>query len=354
MKGGGAAVSCDPLVLEEIVKESGVAHRSNSISFIFTCPRCTKRDKLYIRKRDGRFVCWHCQETENYKGRPEYALTDLTGIPIRVLQSRLYGQEAPQAVLHLEIHLKDYFGDEDEVPDDITENLLEVCMPSDFYEIDHVFAKRGREYLAARGVDIDTAKHYGLRYCPPKQRIVFPVQGQGKLFGWQLRTVLPTEYVNPETGQKTRIPKALTMTGLKKELTLMFLDNLTGSDHAILCEGPMDAIKAGRCGGAVATMGKGVSRPQLQLLRNSGITKIYLALDPDAVAETTRLAHELGNLDLYLLHPSKPFKDLGEMTPDHVFDLYQSASNMTSANVLLHLGANPIENVSALDAVPSS
>jgi len=58
-------------------------------------------------------------------------------------------------------------------------------------------------------------------------------------------------------------------------------------------EGPVDAIKFHLCGGNVASCGKIVSDKQLEVILESGVRKIYLALDPDAMPEMRELAKKV-------------------------------------------------------------
>jgi DNA primase len=129
--------------------------------------------------------------------------------------------------------------------------------------------------------------------------------------------------------------------GDKRDRVLMFADRLTGSDHAVLCEGPMDALKAHLCGGNVATMGKVVHRNQIALIRNAGIGKIYLALDPDAAAETGKLVSEIGiDMECYQILPPPGREDLGECTPKEVYSAMLGARRVTAAHVFIFVGTH--------------
>ena len=331
----------DTQALREIIKSSGVPHLENSISYIFGCPRCGKAQKLYIRKTDGRFVCWVCKDVSGFQGRPEFALSELLLQPVAELRLRLYGEKAPQAAAYLESHLRDFFGDEDDQDADADE-LQIVAWPPDFYDIDNRFCDRARQYLEKRGVSLEIAREYGLRYCPPQQRLIFPVQSGGFLYGWQGRHVGSTEWQHPDTGEVLSVPKVTTLKGFKKERTLMFGDRLNGSQHAVLCEGPIDALKAHLCGGNVATMGKLVSRTQVALLRNSGIRKLYIGLDPDAALEILKLTREFSDLEVYDLRAPAPFKDLGEMSPGDVLSLFRDARRVNAGMLFHYVERDPV------------
>lgn len=326
----------NPKVLEEVIRSSGVPFRENAVSYIFACPKCQRKDKLYLRKHDGRFVCWRCKETEGYQGRPEYALTDLTGRPLRELRKVLYGDEENHASKYIEVKLIDFFGDGDDV-DEEADELVPVTWPFDFYPMDHKFAKRGVDYVAGRGLSLEMALKFGLRYCPPQQRVFFPISIGGFLYGWQGRAVGDTEYVDPETGTAYSIPKAITLKGFRRDLTLMGQDNLVGSKSACLFEGPFDWAKGHLCPGSVASLGKAVSRRQIALIRNSGVDNVYLALDRDAAAETRRLIREFFDLKCWDMRVPRTEEDHGAMTPEGVLDLFHRATPLSGANAIIYV-----------------
>jgi DNA primase len=323
--------------LAEIVGASGVAFRENAKSWIFTCPKCNKDDKLYMLKdgdRAGRFVCWVCKETEGFQGAPEYALTLLLGQSVTAIQKLLYGAVVAQAAEYLDFRLKDFYADDDEEDDDAFELELHAW-PLDYFPMDHKFSEKGREYLLGRGIDLDLAMRYGLRYAPKERRVIFPIAAGGHLYGWQGRAIFDTDYSDPETGEASKIPKIKTPFGVKKEYTLMYADRIVGVDHVFVCEGPVDAIKADLCGGNVATMGKAVSQVQIGLLRNCGVKKIYLGLDPDAAQEVMRLTREFSDMETYFVAPKDG--DLGAMTCQQVLELFQAAPRVNAGNLFTYV-----------------
>ena len=331
-------MSCDALVLKNYLRDSGLTFKQNTKSYIFPCPKCSKSDKLYIRKTDGRFICWSCAETDGYRGAVEYALTDLLNIPVRQVQAALYGLELVSSDLYLDIKLTDWFSDEDEIDEEAKE-IPTLTWPVDYFPIDHLSSSKGASYLAWRGIPIDIAKQYGIRYCPFSRRVVFPVESKGQLYGWQERLIVPNTYID-EQGEERSVLKVKSSTGLSRERLLMFADKITG-EHAVLTEGPVDAIKCHLAGGAVASMGKAVSRGQIQLLLNSGIKRLYLGLDPDAADEVRRLVKDLFDyVELYeLFAPQKGNEknDLGGMTFEEVHELFLAAPRIGAGKLFFYL-----------------
>lgn len=328
--------------LEELVRSSGFVNKENSVSWICICPLCSKKDKLYIRKSDGRFVCWTCRETQGFSGRPEYALKEMTGLPLSELNLQLYGMAGYRSVPVLELNFRDFYGD-DEEDENATPVLDPMVMPLDFYPVDHKHAQRGRDYLAGRGIDVPLALEYGLRYCPSDRRVIFPMMSQGVCYGWQARAVFETEGFDEETMTVFSAPKILTPKTAKRELMLMFGERLT-QDHACLFEGPVDGIKGHLCGGNVVTMGKGISLWHLQLLRNAGVKRVYLASDLDAIAEANAVARSISDLEVYQMwvwglnwNGEKKAKDFGDMSLEAVFQAYQQAEERSAGKIFARL-----------------
>lgn len=327
--------------LQSLLDEGGISYRQNSKSFILECPRCQKRDKLYIRKSDGRFVCWKCSESEGFHGAAEWALAELLSRPAAEIRKQLQGTTWGSSC-YLDIRLNDFFGALDEIPYWAPEDLVEVEPDPGFRDLDHPASQDGVAYLEGRGVSKALALEYGIKYHPATRRVIFPVISHGKLLGWQGRYAGQEEYFDPETGEVFKTPKTLTSLGLKKERTFMFGDRLTVGGDAILCEGPFDAVKAHLCGGNVAALGKGVSDYQLEILKHSGIKRLYLALDPDAFAESKRVLEKtVDDLEVYDMRPP-PDRDLGAMSLEAVLDLKQKAPRIYRNYLFLYL-KNPYE-----------
>jgi hypothetical protein len=323
--------------IRSILQEAGVGFTTNSKSFILTCPRCSKPEKLYMLKQTGRFVCWVCRETEGFQGRPEFALAELVGRPVQAIRAQLYDLEAEALAPILDSIVADFVGGDDDIillePE--AEELISVDWPEDSVALDGPDTA-GADYLWKRGVPLSVALQYDIRWWPKRKQVLFPVKSQGRLLGWQGRLIEGTDsYQDPVTQKWVTPPKIITSKGLRGSRSLMFFDRLQGQKHAVLCEGPMDALKAHLCGGNVASMGKAVSRIQLQLLRNAGIEKLYIALDPDAQEEANRIARNPQGMQIFNMTAPKPYKDLGEMPFDAVRELFLTARRMGPGDLFL-------------------
>lgn len=334
--------SFDPEALAKIVEGGSVPYRQNAISYIFECPRCQKADKLYIRKRDGIFRCWRCVEVDRFSGKAEWALRELYDLPLHILRTKLYGAELPDTLVEeLVLDFEGFGYEDDEVS--VASVPPTLMWPPDFYTFDDglPFAN-GARYLASRGINIEHVRTYDIRYAPSERRVVFPVKVNGNLIGWQARFTGPTEVFDEKTGNTRRIPKILTSESLRDTGSryLMFQDRLKGATHCALAEGPVSAIKLHRVGGNVASMGKAVSRNQLATILSYGVKKLYLALDPDAADEITRIVRDEldSDIDTFLLLPPKGREDLGDATPDEVYEQYLNAPRIDAGTLMVSIG----------------
>lgn len=292
-------------------------------SYVFDCPLCLGKKKLYVRKIDGLFICFKCKDSNKFYGKADKALHAITAIPQEIIRKEVYG--FIDGVPTIEFALEDFFPE--------PESDFEISMavwPLDYLEIDNKYAKEGASYIASRGVPLEIASKYRLRYWPKEKRVIFPVYYGDHLCGWQGRVI----------DAKYSPVKIKSSPGLNKKDLLMFNERLIGVKHAVLCEGPIDAIKADKCGGNVASMGKIVGKKQLQYILDSGIKELYLALDPDADIETAKIVDYLsGKIQIrHMLatgHLTKP--DLGAMDFDEVFELFKTAPLVNRNKVFIYL-----------------
>ncbi len=177
--------------LRLMLEEAGVSFKTNTKSFVMGCPRCRKREKLYIRKTDGRFVCWVCNETEGYHGAAEWCLTDLTGKPVDQIRRYLYGETAPVSQF-IDIRFDEFFGVDDEIPVFVEVGLKPLDDDPGFRALDTPAGAAGAAYLAKRKVPTDIALQYGIKAWPAKKSVVFPVVYRGVQVGWQTRYIEDT------------------------------------------------------------------------------------------------------------------------------------------------------------------
>ena len=317
----------DQQALKDLVSQ--LPYKEGSQSYILTCPKCSKSNKLYLRKRDGRFVCFVCRETEQFFGAAEYALKELLPLSLPELCLVLYGEQTASSNQgRLALNLRDFYGEDEQNPDEEEEGSPEPSMlPIDTFPMDASCSVSGREYLLGRGIIPSIWDKYGIVYWPSKRRVMFPVIHEGEVYGYQARTVL--------AGVQ---PKILTSTGLKRDRLLMFSDGIQEGGHAVLCEGPVDALKCDLMGGAVAAMGKVVTDKQIDILRKKKVKRVYLALDPDAADEMGILIKKLKpEFEVYQIKVPAPYKDLGEMSLEGAYECFLNAQVCSPAHSMFKL-----------------
>jgi hypothetical protein len=342
-----------PEALQTLIETSGLEFDNRyKKAWRFDCPKCGKKERLYIRRRDGRFICWYCRDkTEGgFEGDPEYALSLLLGRSTTDIQDIIYGPEfTPTARLNLRFwgsvrpyvrEDEDLDDDELELPEDVANPLVGIPYPPHYISIFDPKAELGQIYLHGRGVTPELAKVYQLMYDPMKRRVVFPVVTRGVMVGWQARTCGPSEWVDDD-GRQRKIPKILTtiIEGTRDNV-LMFEHRLEGSDHAVLAEGPFDALKLHLCGGNVCSMGKSVAPGQVERLKAFGIKKLYLAQDPDAHTETRLLNRKYcKDFEIYYLTPKGTgYEDFGAMPPELAFECFKKAERVHPRQWFLYFG----------------
>lgn len=325
-------MSLSPQKISQYIKDLGISYKETSKSFIFNCPLCGGKDKLYIRKEDGRFRCFRCVTDNGFKGNIEYAIVELTTIPLVTIKKSLYGFTQEQGGV-LDVKLKNYFDEEDFDKEDFDkeESIPTLTWPYHCIPITHSGAQKGRDYLNGRGITTELADRYQIRYSPIDRAVVFPVIENKNLYGWQFRTIDKTRFVHNE--KIVEIPKAWSSRNLPRDKVFMFADRLIGASKAVLTEGPIDCLKVdGLNFGNVCTMGKNVSATHVKIILRSGIKTVYAGLDPDAFAELDPLLSKLGDdISLYrvnLPESSKGKIDLGSLSPEEACRCVMNSEKM--------------------------
>lgn len=315
-----------PQALSNIIRDSGLSFKESQVSYILTCPKCDKPKKLYIRKSDGKFTCWSCSQSEGFYGRAEFALAVLLDRPAESFRAALYGEGEVNLTEYWSPEITNFYDNDEEQPA-ASLHLEQLAWPADFYDISDIRSVKGLEYLATRGIDENLATRYGIKYCEYFKRVYFPLELNGVLYGWQGRSLNPLDKM-----------KILSSNNIPRSSQLMFSNRLEGSEHAVLTEGPIDAIKADLCKGNVCSMGKAITPVQFGSLLNAGIKEIYLALDPDAISEAERLmANYHGQAKFYAMFAPSRYKDIGEMEPEAVLELKNTATLMNPSLIYVYI-----------------
>lgn len=297
-------------------------------SFVFDCPVCNGKSKLYIQKSNGQSICFR-QETAEcpQKGSSAaYVLSLLSGVPFFAVKREM---ESGDIQLTNEINIK---LDLDE-PLKKTLNPVPVSeLPPDWLPLTDPTSLPGLTYATIeRGVAASILSKEGIGYSPSQRRLVIPAIMNKQLYGWQSRAIDPVQ-----KGYKMR-----GMKGNWKNGSLMFHDNLIDSPHAIIAEGPFDALKFHLAGGNIATMGKSISTDQFALIIDQLPQSIYFALDRDA----DELVAGYVSLLKSMLYPGRFYKievparrdDFGDCSPEECLQAFKAAKEITSEDIYLNI-----------------
>ncbi len=178
-----------------------------------------------------------------------------------------------------------------------------------------------------------------MRYSTKHRAVVFPVRHGGALVGWQFRTIDPVKYELPGGGFSTRL-RLWSSRGTWRSRAVMFGERVT-SDFAVLCEGPVDALKCDLVGGNVCSMGTAVGEGQVRTLLMAGVRRLYLAFDPDAAGGFSELIARFPGVEGKLVQVPKGFKDLGAMTLEQVKQAVEGAVPLYPGQLHFHLDPLP-------------
>ena len=305
------------------LQASGRSFKQTRRSLVIDCPACGKEDKCYILKEKGHGICFVCSTKWSVRG----LVSVLMGIS---------GQEA-------EARLRGYTGD-NKFDEDTQQKLVLALVPStkgtseitdaDFedteipYEefyfdpnfVDVWKSERAISYLIQRGcTDESIWIRWDLKYHAGLDAVVAPISMFGTKIGYQARFITPRD---PKFRMKTS-------PGLPRDRALMNYDTAYKMNSVIVVEGIFDCLKTDlqKHGyGSIATMGKVISKGQIDLMNAMPAKTIYLALDRDAHDLIPELYSALkGTKEIFRLLPPKDRKDFGECSEEEVLQALETA-----------------------------
>ena len=256
------------------VKRLGAYEYRNGWLRVPVCPYCGREQKMGVNLNTYRTNCFRCGEHPS----PAQMVMDIEDL---------------ETYAELITFLK--HGDFTELT--FTEEKVElaeskpVYLPEGFRLInqgDGHIAKIIRNYLKHRGFNTDELSKQGIGYCTKGDYfgyVILPFYSNGKLTYFNARLVIGNgpRYNNP--------PKSVT--GLGKEFLIFNEDALGLYNQIYICEGVFNALTIGER--AIATMGKQISRYQINLLIKCPAKRFILLLDPDAKKQSIDLALKLVN-----------------------------------------------------------
>jgi hypothetical protein len=318
--------------IKEIIEDSGFDYIEKVRTLYTTCPECGQDDKFSILKENGSCVC--------YRGSCEFGrqwfedwIAQTQGISRPDAKKLLHGHKTYVGGDNLVIS----FTEDEVTPDDIPLEALEWPQYG-FNLLEGPDSEDGLNYLQSRGIPLEIAKQYDIRYSSWFRRVVLPIHMGGKNYGWQARAVDKVDAADRMRNNE----------GFRRDAMIMFMDRVSDCKHMILCEGPFDALKFHNVGGNVATLGKEIADKQVDLINSSGIDTLYIALDDDAAEEMNKLSGRIdSNIKLKLIKVPESAvlrceqdgnkADFGECTFDECTQAFENAVDFDSDYILIHI-----------------
>lgn len=232
--------------------------------FYWMCPFCHHhKPKLAINLNKGAWHCWVC----NASGKKLISLfkkIDCTK------------EQITQLVQLTNEDIK--------IPDQYVSGHL--ALPPEYHPLwkplNRIDYKHAIQYLTQRGITAHDILRYQLGYCPDgtyANRIIIPSYDEhGKLNYFVGRSFYDSD------GLKYKNPK------VSKNI-IGFEYHINWKYPIILCEGVFDAIAIKR--NAIPLLGKTIPTSVLSKIIEHQVKDVYLALDNDAMKQTTRMASHL-------------------------------------------------------------
>lgn len=234
---------------------------------VFRCPKCNHhKKKLTLNKSTQKFQCWVC----NFKGHRALQILKVAKPPYNLYQElkeidRQYKFKTTQKVVEEET----------------------ITLPEGFTEIwksDSLHSKNAYNYLLKRKVTLQDMIKYNIGYCENGEfasMVIIPSYDEDGYLNYYVgRSFQKNAY------KTHRLP-----TASKDVIGMGMLINW--DLPVILCEGALDAIAIKR--NAIPLFGKKIPQKLMKKLVTSGVKKIYLALDDDAIRDSIRYSETLMN-----------------------------------------------------------
>jgi DNA primase len=186
-----------------------------------------------------------------------------------------------------------------------------IYLPEGFRNIslgNSQLAKSIRGYVKKRGFSVDQFSRYGIGYGTMGETygyLIIPFYYHGQLKYYNARNVIGKgpRYNNPDKD----------ITGLGKQFIIFNHDALEMYRSVFVCEGALNALTMGDRG--IATMGKAISKYQVNELLKSQCERYIILLDPDAKEYAINLALKLvayKKVKVVFLPEGKDCNDLGK------------------------------------------
>lgn len=263
----------------------------NGLNMVMDCPWCGGTQTLYVlvdsndpdERPNGSWVCYRCPDGAKSFWR---LYAELEGIDIKAAKAQAMGQRMRLlhpggfgASAHRALHSLEGVRKQSvflQPPPPVKEP---APLPPGFIPVWDGKTVRLPQYLVHRRVTWQVAARYGLGYCdsgPWAHRIVFPVQDpfDASRRGFVTRAIR-------DEGEERRW-----ISGRGASRMIFGLAQALPNETVGMVEGGFDVLGCARAAfPAIGIMGKGVPVDLVRALYQYGVRRIWLALDPDALAD---------------------------------------------------------------------
>lgn len=275
------------------VKRLGAYQYKNGWLRVPICPYCGRENKMGVNLSTYRTNCFRCGEHPS----PAQFVMDVEGLDTyNELLNLLNNEDFKELTFR-------------EEKAELSEEKP-VYLPEGFINVKYGESQLSntiRNYLRGRGFSLSALSRQGIGYCnkgPLFGYVILPFYMGGKLRYYNARKVIGTgpRYRNPDKD----------ITGLGKEFIIFNYDALNTYKSVFVCEGAFNALTMGERG--IATMGKHISRYQLNMFIKSPCERFIILLDPDAKSEAIKLALELvpfKRVKVVILPENKDVNEIG-------------------------------------------
>ena len=276
-------------------------------SAVFTCPSCNHRKKkLTVNLVTQQFQCWVC----NFKGHRAFKLLkeakatpkaydNLKSIDLEYKFKKSNQPKPEQSLLKLP-------------------NGVEPILSSSA-----ILSKHALHYLTGRGVTQQDIVKYNIQYCETgdlKNMVVIPsYDNSGHINYYVGRSFDKNAYIKHKLAPATK--------------DIIGFDLYINWDlPVILCEGAFDAMAIKR--NAIPLFGKRISSTLMKQILTSNCSKVYLALDEDALKDALDHAKKLMGYGKRVYFIEMEGKDPSELGFEQFTQLLHSAEELTMSTLM--------------------
>ena len=305
------------------VEKSGQEH-------MVPCPFCgSEKSKCAINPEKGVFQCWVCEERGPVMKLLEhlFKLRVITSTDLEAVKtgSKFRLSDAITALKPKKSKEVQYWS-----------STVPCVFPPKTFAFEHFLPhglaeaklhKHAKEYLNNRGLTDEDIVDYRLHFCcsigsPYHGHIFIPALGSHgrQLVYWTTRSSLP----NPQ-------PKTL-HAGKKysrySAKTTLVNEHLVVGTTVALCEGPFDAFSIMKVTGipACPLLGKQLHPYHKSILRDRGVKRVYVCLDPDARDAQSKITRALVRVGIKPLFVDLQDGDPNDIEPKKLYAAFEEAA----------------------------